>query len=127
MISIPMKVSYKAALLSTFVFPGVGQLYLKRYLRALIIIFFVFTGLCYIIWLITVSVLNRLDDIMAQVQGGATNLQALLGIVGSKMLFTDCYDEAVFAFIVCVWIFSVIDAYRIGKRREVQAEENPPL
>jgi TM2 domain-containing membrane protein YozV len=118
-----MKVSYKAALLSTFVFPGVGQFYLKRYWRGLVIMFFVFTGLGYLIWSATVSALNRLDDVMVKVQGGTTNLQELSGIVGSKMITTDPYHDAVFYVIVCFWIFAIIDAYRIGKQREFQDEE----
>jgi TM2 domain-containing membrane protein YozV len=122
-----MKVSYKAALLSTFVFPGVGQLYLKRYWRGLVIMFFVLTGLGYMIWSTTVSALNRLDDAMVKVQGGTTNLQELSDIVGSKMLTTDPYQDAVFYVIFCVWIFAIIDAYRIGKQREFQDEETSQL
>jgi TM2 domain-containing membrane protein YozV len=121
--SIKMKVSYKAALLSTFVFPGVGQFYLKRYWRGLVIMFLSCTGLGYMIWSATISALNRLDDVMVKVQGGTTNLQELSDIVGSKMLTTDPYHDAVFYVIVCLWIFAIIDAYRIGKQREFQDEE----
>jgi TM2 domain-containing membrane protein YozV len=118
-----MKVSYKAALLSAFVFPGVGQLYLKRYLKGLVIMFFVFTGLGYMIWSATVSAIQGLDDAMVKMQGGATNLQELSGIVGSKTLTTVPYYDAVFCVIVCFWIFAVIDAYRIGKQRESLEQE----
>jgi TM2 domain-containing membrane protein YozV len=114
-----MKVSYKAALLSAFVFPGVGQLYLKRYWRGLVIMFVVFSGLGYMIWWATVSALKGLDDAMAKVQGSAANLQELSDIVGSKMLTTDPYHDAVFYVIVCFWIFAIIDAYRIGRQREL--------
>ncbi|HBB16300.1 MAG: hypothetical protein A3J94_00200 [Syntrophus sp. RIFOXYC2_FULL_54_9] len=111
-----MKVSYKAALLSAFVFPGVGHLYLKRYWRGLVILFFVIPGLGYMIWSATVSALNRLDDAMVKVQGGAANLKELSVIVGSNMSTTDPYLDAVFYIIVFLWIFSTIDAYRIGKQ-----------
>ena len=121
-----MKVSYKAALLSAFVFPGVGHLYLKRYWRGLVIMGFVFTGLGYIIWSATISALNRLDDVMVKVQGGTTNLQELSDIVGSKILTTDPYHDAIFYVIVCFWIFAIIDAYRIGKQKEFQDEETSP-
>jgi hypothetical protein len=117
-----MKVSYKAALLSALVFPGAGHVYLKRYSRALLIMFPVFAGLGYVIWTVTVSALNRLDDAMAKVQGGTTNLQALSDIVGSKILTTDPYNDTVFYVIVCIWIFAIIDAYRIGRQREFQDE-----
>jgi len=122
-----MKVSYKAALLSTFVFPGVGQLYLKKYWRGLVIMFFVFTGLGYMIWSATVSAINRLDDVMVKMQGGITNLQEISNIVGSKILNTDPYHDVVFYFIVCFWIFAIIDAYRIGKQSESQDEETSQL
>jgi TM2 domain-containing membrane protein YozV len=122
-----MKISYKAALLSTFVFPGVGQLYLKKYRRGLVIVFFVFAGLGYLIWSATVFALNRLDDAMVKAQGGAMNLQDLSNMVGSKMLTTDPYQDAVFCGIVCFWIFAVIDAYRIGKQREFRDEDTSKL
>jgi len=118
-----MRVSYKAALLSTFVFPGVGQLYLKMYFRGLVIMLLSCTGLGYMIWSATVSALNHLDDMMVKVPGGTTNLQELSDIVGSKMLTTDPYHDAVFYVIVCLWIFAIIDAYRIGKQRKFQDEK----
>ena len=89
--------------------------------------FFVFTGLGYMIWSATVSALNHLDDAMIKMQGRITNLQELLDIVGSKKLTTDPYLDAVFYITVCFWIFSIIDAYRIGKQREFQDEETPRL
>ena len=89
--------------------------------------FFVFTGLGYMIWSATVSALNRLDDAMVKVQGGTANLQELSDIVGAKMLTTDPSHDAVFYVIVCFWIFALIDAYRIGKQREFQDEETPQL
>jgi TM2 domain-containing membrane protein YozV len=123
-----MNISYKAALLSTFVFPGVGQIYLKRHWRGLVIMFFAFTGLGYLIWSATVSALNRLDDAMVKVQGGTTNLQQEISdIVGSNMLTTNLYTDAVFYVVVCIWIFAVIDAYRIGKKIELHDEETSRL
>jgi TM2 domain-containing membrane protein YozV len=118
-----MKVSYKAALLSAFVFPGAGQLYLKRYWRGLVIMFFAFAGLGYMIWSATVSALNRLDEVMVKMQGGTTNLKELSDIVGSKTLTADPYYDVIFYIIVCLWIFAIIDAYRIGKQGEIQNVE----
>ena len=122
-----MKASYKAALLSTVVFPGVGQLYLKKYRRGLVICFLSCTGLGYMIWSATVSAIHRLDDMMVKMQGDATNLQKLPDIVGSSGLTADPYYNAVFYFIVCLWIFAIIDAYRIGRRRESSDEKTSPL
>ncbi|MFO7666230.1 MAG: hypothetical protein R6V76_06400 [Desulfobacterales bacterium] len=115
-----MKISSKAALLSAFVFPGVGQLYLKMYLRGLVIMFLSCIGLGYMIWSAAGSAINRLDDVMVKMQGGTVNPQELSDVVRSKILTTDPHNNFVFYFIVCVWIFAIIDAYRIGKQRGLQ-------
>jgi len=122
-----MKASLKAALLSAFVLPGVGHLYLKRYLRALAILFPTLTGFGYLIWSVTASELNRFEDAMGKMQGGAVNLQELSAVVGSNMSTAVPYAEAVFYGIVCIWIFAVIDAYRMGKRKEFENKEISPL
>jgi len=117
---IKLKVSYKAALLSLFLFPGLGHIYLKRYCRGLVIMFLFLSGLGYIIWFLTVSVINRLDDIMVIIEGGTKNPRGLPDIFGSKMLITGPYQDVVYYVIIGLWIFAVIDAYRIGRQRELQ-------
>ena len=86
--------------------------------------FFVFTGLGYMIWSDTVSALNLLDDVTVKMQGGTTNLQQEISdIVGSNMLTTNLYPDAIFYVVVCIWIFAVIDAYRIGRQSESHGPE----
>ena len=122
-----MKISHKAALLSAFVFPGIGQFYLKRHWRGLFIMLFVFTGLGYMIWSATVAALSVLDDAMVKLRVGATNLQEIASIVRSKISTANPYYDAVFYLIICFWIFAVIDAYIIGKEKESRDEETSPL
>jgi TM2 domain-containing membrane protein YozV len=117
---IKLKVSYKAALLSLFVFPGVGHLYLKRYWRGLLIIGFFLTGLGYTIWVITVSALKHLDNALVMMKGDITKLQHPQDILGSKLLTAGPYQEVIYYVIIGFWIFAVIDAYRIGRHRELQ-------
>jgi hypothetical protein len=81
------------------------------------------TGLGYIIWLITVSVISRLDDILVMMKGDILKMQHPQDIVGSKMLTTGPYQDVVFYVILCFWIFAVIDAYRIGRQNELQDQE----
>ena len=119
-----MKISYKAALLSAFVFPGVGQLYLKKYWRGLAIILIVFTGLGYIIRVATIAALSVLDDAVVELQKGTTNMHDISGIVGSKTSVTNPYYDVVLYLIICFWIFAIIDAYIIGKEKESQDEES---
>ena len=88
---------------------------------------FVFTGLGYMIRSATVAALSVLDDAVVKLQSGADSLQELSNIASSKILTTDPYYDAVFYFIVCFWIFAVIDAYRIGKKKESPDKETSPL
>ena len=88
---------------------------------------FCFAGLGYIIWSATVAALSVLDDAVVKLQSGTDSLQELSNIVGSKILTTDPYHDAVFYLIVCLWIFAVIDAYIIGKEKESQNEDTSPL
>lgn len=118
-----MKVSYKAALLSTFVFPGAGHFYLKKYWRGLVIMFIALSGFGFMVWSATAAAFNRLDSVMVKMQGGTNSLQEISDIVGSKTLTATPYYDAVFYFMVCLWIFAVIDAYKIGKQREFQDKE----
>lgn len=118
-----MKASYKAALLSAFVFPGVGQLYLKKVWRGLVIVLMICTGLGYLIWSATVSAMSRLDDIVVNMQGNMKDLQKLSDIVGSKGSTADPTQDVVFYFVVCIWTFAIIDAYRIGRQKDRSGEE----
>jgi TM2 domain-containing membrane protein YozV len=118
-----MKASYKAALLSAFVFPGVGQLYLKKLWRGLAIVLTSCAGLGYLIWSATVSAMSRIDDIVVNMQGNMKDLQQLSDLVGSKGSTADPAQDAVFYFVVCIWIFAIVDAYRIGRLRDRSGEE----
>ena len=84
---------------------------------------FVFTGLGYMIRSATIAALSILDDAVVTLQSGTDSLQELSNIVGSKILTTDPYHDAVFYLIVCFWIFAVIDAYKIGKHSEFRDKE----
>ena len=84
-------------------------------------------GLGYMIWFIMVSALNRLDETLAMMKGDITKMPNLPDIVGSKILFAGLYQDVVFYVLICLWIFAVIDAYRIGRQRELQDKEIPKV
>jgi hypothetical protein len=115
-----MKISYKATLLSAFVFPGTGQLYLKRYWQGLIIMAVTLAGLGYIVWQATIRALSQVDSVMLKMQGGNVNIQELKDIVGSNPSGASILDNAALFVIICCWIIAVADAYISGKRKERQ-------
>ncbi|MBW2599269.1 MAG: hypothetical protein JRC60_04080 [Deltaproteobacteria bacterium] len=112
-----MKISTKAALLSGFAFPGTGQIYLKRFRRGITIMVLAFSGIGVIAWMATVralSVLERIQDQMDQVDMTTISNVALASSVDS----TSIYFKPILLFIVCCWLFSIMDAYRTGKTME---------
>ena len=109
-----MKSPVKAALLSGLLFPGLGQIYLKRYLRGLTIIILVIMGLSLIIGMATADALQALKKI--QTEGGIVDMDAILNLAATYSKPHAVYSEIIFLFIICCWLFSMIDAYRIGKR-----------
>jgi hypothetical protein len=115
-----MKTTYKAALLSLFVCPGAGHIYLKRYGRGLELLLMAICGLGFLVWSVTASALQHLETSMAKMQGGTPGLQEISEIVGSKSVPANPYSHAVLFFIACVWVFAIIDAYRIAKQRDIQ-------
>jgi hypothetical protein len=112
-----MKASSKAALLSAFIFPGTGQLYLKRYWQGLLIMIVAAVGLGYIVWKETVSALSRIDTAM---QSGNTSVEELTKMLAAKSTGTSAYDSITPLVIIGCWIISIVDAYISGKRRDLQ-------
>jgi hypothetical protein len=118
-----MKISYKATLLSAFVFPGAGQLYLKRYWQGLIIMAVTLAGLIYIIWQATILALRQVDGIMGRMQGGNVNIQDLTALVGTNPSGVSPLDNALLFIIICCWIIAVADAFVSGRRKERKESE----
>ena len=85
-----MKTSIKAALLSALVFPGLGQMYLKRYVRGLIPMVFILTGLGVLIVQATVGALQVLDKI--QIQGGTVDMNAVSNLAAGSLTHGNPYS-----------------------------------
>jgi hypothetical protein len=111
-----MKKAIKAALLSALVFPGVGQMYLKRYARGLIPMVLTLAGLG--VWIVdaTVRALRELDRI--QIQGGLIDPNAIAARAAASSGSGEWYSPLILPMIIVCWLLSVIDAYRLGKGKE---------
>lgn len=105
----------KAALLSGAVFPGLGQLYLKRYVRGLIILLFTLFALVIVVGITMVAVFESLNNI--RIEGGAIDISALSNPVLVHSAGNAILSKVLSALILCSWVFSVVDAYRIGKTK----------
>ena len=117
-----MKTAIKAALLSALVFPGTGQMYLKRYVRGLIPMVLTLTGMGVLIVQATVGALQELDKM--QSQGGLVDLNAVANRAAASSASGDWYSPLIVPMIVVCWLFSVIDAYMLGKGKEPPTAPN---
>jgi hypothetical protein len=112
-----MKKSTKAVLLSAFVFPGAGHLYLKKYLPGSILAGVSLVGVYY---LVTTTV-ERAWEIAEKIQSGAVQLDAatVTELVSQQSAGTDSQivNIATLAIIIC-WVLGIIDSYRAGRVRD---------
>jgi len=109
-----MKTAIKAALLSGLVFPGLGQIYLKRYKRGLTMMILVVLGLGIIIRTVIVSALESLKAIESG--GGIADMQTISNLARIDSAHSGINLNLILLFVLCCWLFSVVDAYRIAKR-----------
>jgi hypothetical protein len=112
-----MRKSTAAALLSAFVFPGAGHLYLKKYLPGIALVSVSLAALYYVI---TKSVESALQ-IVDKIQTGDVPLDAaaITELVSkqSSGIDSQLINIATAAILIC-WVFGIIDSYRVGRVRD---------
>ena len=112
-----MKKSTKAVLLSAFVFPGAGHLYLKKYLLGGILACISLTGIYYVV----TKTVERAWQIAEKIQTGEVQLDAttITELVSQQSAGTDSQllNIATLAIIIC-WVVGIIDSYRVGRARD---------
>ena len=109
--------SLKAALLSGLVFPGMGQILLKHYKRAAVIIVGTLAGMALIIVEAVQLGLAIMEKIMSE--GGAIDMETISAAATQAVnsLFT---FNLGFLLIILFWSIGTIDAYRLGKKKDIE-------
>lgn len=110
--------AWKAALLSGLVAPGLGQIVLKRYLRGVAFLFAILVALVVLVVKAVSQAMTILEQIEAK--GLALDLDTISRAVNQSTTAPNSlvYNAALFSLIV-LWIFGVIDAYRIGRQMDL--------
>ena len=110
-----MKKSQKAALLSGLVFPGFGQIKLKRYKAGISIILIVIASLFMILYM---ALTTAYIIIQKELQQGYIDIPGLLKFAheythggSNNPIYYVC-----FILIVVCWLYSIIDALVFGKK-----------
>lgn len=106
----------KAALFSAFIFPGTGQLWLKKYFTAVYFAFFSCIGL----YLLFSDLLSRAQEILEEVQLSEVtmDLASITELVQQQSAITPGSLTPAFTIFLVAWLVSVIEAYRVGKKLE---------
>lgn len=115
-----MRKSTKAALLSAFVFPGVGHFFLRRPVPGALL-----TGaaLASLFFLIS-KMLERALQITAQIQRGEgpLDISAISDLVAKQPPGTESQLVDIASTVLIVsWLIGIVDSYRIG-RAQSQAD-----
>jgi hypothetical protein len=112
-----MKKSMKAALLSACVFPGVGHIYLKRYIPGMVLIGTSLAGISYVIS----KAVERSLQIVEKIQSSDVPLDvtAMTELVSKQPTGAEAQllDIATTVIFIC-WLIGIIDSYRVGCRQD---------
>jgi len=116
-----VKKSTKAALLSAFVFPGVGHLYLKKYTAGILLAGASFAAIYYLI----AKAVETAVEISEKIQSGDVQMDvgAITQLVSQQASGIDAQmlNIATTALGIC-WLIGIVDSYRAGRVREKSEE-----
>jgi TM2 domain-containing membrane protein YozV len=107
----------KAALLSALIFPGCGQIYLKKYKRGIAIIIPVGAGLLSLCWAVIQVAIGILES--APFKKGTVTFSAVIQLsIDSVKSMNMMHLFLILLLIVSLWIFSIADAYLLAKKQK---------
>ena len=104
----------KAALLSAFVFPGVGHFLLKKYIPGVVLAGTAFVGLYFLI----ANMVEKALQITEKIQSGEVQLDAatITELVSRQAAGTEAQPLNIAAAVLFIsWIIGIADAYRVGR------------
>ena len=115
--SAQMKRSSKAALLSGLIFPGIGHIVLKQYLRGSVLMLFALVALSVIVTRIyqrALTIVDRINSGDIPVDTGA-----IAEMVSNSTSGADSFIENIAVIVLgACWLIGVIDSYRLGVVQE---------
>jgi TM2 domain-containing membrane protein YozV len=101
--------------LSALLFPGWGQLYLKKYKRGLAFLLPVVAGTITIVWAVVQVAHTVLKA--APFKKGAVHFSDIVTLaVNSVKAVNLLYLMLILIFMILLWIYSTVDAYFLGKK-----------
>ncbi|MFZ1986851.1 MAG: hypothetical protein WAU91_20740 [Desulfatitalea sp.] len=120
-----MTYAFKGLLLSGLVYPGLGQIILKRCLRGVAFILAATLGLVTVVVQAARMALTILEKI--DLNRGVVGPDQILQVTHQAMAEanTILYKLAI-ALIICSWIYSAVDAFLLGRCMDRERSIRPP-
>ncbi|MFC1858781.1 hypothetical protein ACFL9U_12270 [Thermodesulfobacteriota bacterium] len=121
-----MNNAIKGALLSGLLFPGLGQVILKHYKRGVVLMLSVLTALTVVVVVVVQQALTILEKI--ELEEGGLEMSAISDAVAqaSNTSYSRILNFVSLLIIFC-WIFGIVDAYRIGRKRDLEEQATSHL
>ena len=114
-----MNNSLKGALLSGLIFPGLGQIALKHYKRGAVIMLTVIVSLAVVVVKAVQHALAILEKI--ELEGGIISMDTILDATTQASANSESFTyNHLFVLISVCWIIGTVDAYRIGKKKDIE-------
>ena len=118
-----MSNALKGALLSALVFPGLGEVLLKSYVRG---IAFVVVSLAYLVTIVGKAV-RQAQAVLDAIQtgdGGAIDLGTISKAANEAVTGTESrLAHAALLLLALCWVGSIADAYRIGRKADAEGAD----
>lgn len=114
-----MNNSLRGAFLSGLVFPGLGQVILKHYKRGAVLMLAVSVSLLVILIKAVQQAFAILEKI--QSEGGAIDMSTIWNAATQASTPSESLIfKLLLLLIIFCWIISVLDAYRIGRKKDIE-------
>ena len=114
-----MRNAMKGVVLSGLVMPGLGQIVLKHYKKGIVLILAVSAALAILIGEAVRQALAIVDKL--DLSGGAVDIDTISNAVGQASNASQGFIfKLLFYLIVFCWIVGIVDAYRIGRRKDLE-------
>jgi TM2 domain-containing membrane protein YozV len=111
--------SLKGAFLSGLVFPGLGQIVLKQYRKGAFLIFIVLSSMVMFVTLAVRQAMAVLEKIQAS--GGSIDPETIARTANQVTTNqASLLLNFLLLFVIFCWFFGVIDAYMIGRRKDIE-------
>ncbi len=116
-----MNHSVKGAFLSGAVFPGLGQVFLKHYVRGIALMLAVSVSLVVLVKKAVEQALAILEKV--QWEGGTIDMITISNAATQASTSSDSrtFNFLLFLIVSC-WVIGIVDAYRIGKKKDLEEQ-----